>query len=110
MLAGLSEGSILLEYDYSDILTSQKNFNKSLFSGILPTPRPSVLTVRVLMIKRVIFPTPNIKQMSASTSKAGESSKPAEKTQSNLGVLEEDDEFEEFAVAGQLRAIEYRLR
>ena len=42
--------------------------------------------------------------MSASTSKAVE---PAEqpKTQENLpnlGVLEEDDEFEEFAVAGQL--------
>jgi 26 proteasome complex subunit DSS1 len=39
----------------------------------------------------------------ASASKAGESSNPAEpKTQENLpnlGVLEEDDEFEEFAVA-----------
>ena len=47
---------------------------------------------------------PDINQMSASTSKAGEPSKPAEqKTQENLpnlGVLEEDDEFEEFAVAG----------
>ena len=44
--------------------------------------------------------------MSASTSKAYESSKPAEQkpqeTLPNLGVLEEDDEFEEFAVAGQL--------
>lgn len=43
--------------------------------------------------------------MSASTSKAGEPSKPEQKTQENLpnlGVLEEDDEFEEFAVAGQL--------
>jgi hypothetical protein len=42
--------------------------------------------------------------MSASTSKAAESSNLAEqKTQENLpnlGVLEEDDEFEEFAVAG----------
>ena len=45
--------------------------------------------------------------MSASTSKAGESLKPAEqKNQENLpslGVLEEDDEFEEFAVAGQIK-------
>lgn len=44
--------------------------------------------------------------MSASTSKAGESSKPAEPknqdTLPSLGVLEEDDEFEEFAVAGQI--------
>jgi hypothetical protein len=44
--------------------------------------------------------------MSASTSnvKAGESSKLAEQKKQenlpNLGVLEEDDEFEEFAVAG----------
>jgi hypothetical protein len=45
--------------------------------------------------------------MSASTSKDGEPSNTADKkTQNlpNLGVLEEDDEFEEFAVAGQLRA------
>ena len=44
--------------------------------------------------------------MSASTSKAAESSNPAEQNPQenlpNLGVLEEDDEFEEFAVAGQL--------
>jgi hypothetical protein len=45
--------------------------------------------------------------MSASTSKA-ELSIPAEQKPQenlpNLGVLEEDDEFEEFAVAGQLYA------
>lgn len=42
-------------------------------------------------------------QTSASTSKAVES-KPAEQKQDPLylGVLEEDDEFEEFVVAGQL--------
>ena len=72
-------------------------------SGIL---RPSILTVRVQRVTCILFIILlNINQMSASTSKAGESSKPAEqKAQENLpslGVLEEDDEFEEFAVAGQ---------
>ena len=51
--------------------------------------------------------------MSATTSKAAESSKPAEQKPQenlpNLGVLEEDDEFEEFPVAGQLLGL-YDIR
>jgi hypothetical protein len=76
-------------------------------SGILPTRRHSHgASTRHLFI----IPSPlhfNINQMSAASTskKAGESSNPADqKTQENLpnlGVLEEDDEFEEFAVAGQ---------
>ena len=70
-------------------------------------PRPSILTVRSSDPTRYASSFLILSlNMSASAFKAGESSKPAEqKTQEtlpNLGVLEEDDEFEEFAVAGQL--------
>jgi hypothetical protein len=77
------------------------------FGIVLPTR-----TVHSHVIQRVTFlsspasPPPTSIKMSTSTSKAGESSKPVEQknqeTLPNLGVLEEDDEFEEFAVAGQL--------
>jgi hypothetical protein len=67
-------------------------------------PRPSILTVRVPSDPtRHLCYSPNINQMSASTSKAGESEPKPQENLPNLGVLEEDDEFEEFAVAGQLK-------
>lgn len=73
---------------------------------LIPTRREGDASRRLQRLLRLLPPTSTLFLMSssASTSKNAEVAKPAEQpkqdTTASLGVLEEDDEFEEFAVAG----------